>query len=396
MKILVVCQHYFPENFAINEITRKLVSFGHEVTVLTGQPNYGFDGIAKGYENVFYETIDGVEVYRVKICPRKTGRLSIIKNYLSFWAHSKKWVRKTKKSFDVVYSMSLSPIISVSAANLYSRKHKVPHLLHCVDLWPESTVVTKNIKYNGLLYRFLLAWSRRIYRNTSEIVIGSQSFKTYFDEVLKIKNKGLTFIPQPALVNGCNEEAIHYEKGTHIIYAGNLGSLQLLDLLLDAAQQLKDRGSYFFHVIGMGSMKDRFLKELKLKNLEDRVIYHGPMPSQKAAAYFVHADALWVSLKNEGIVGKTIPNKLIMYLAFGKPILGVVQGDSKDLLQKAGGAILCDQDSKDIAEKVARFSALSDEEKNMLGNRNKHYFDDNFESIRLIREIERHLLDLIK
>jgi len=396
MKILVVCQHYFPENFAINEITRKLVSFGHEVTVLTGQPNYGFDGIAKGYENVFFETIDGVEVHRVKIVPRKTGRVSIIKNYLSFWAHSKKWVRKTKKSFDVVYSMSLSPIISVSAANLYSRKHNVPHLLHCVDLWPESTVVTKNIKYNGILYRFLLSWSRRIYRNTSDIVIGSPSFKTYFDEVLKIKDKGLSFIPQPALVTGCKEEPIHYDKGTHIVYAGNLGSLQLLDLLLDTAQELKKRGSYIFHVIGMGSVKERFLQELKLKNLEDCVIYHGPMPSQKAAAYIVHADALWVSLKNEGIVGKTIPNKLIMYLAFGKPIIGVVQGDSKELLKKAGGAILCDEDSKDIAYKVAHFSALSYEEKQTLGRQNKHYFDENFDSMKLIREVERHLLDLIK
>ncbi len=396
MKILAVCQHYFPENFAINEITRQLVSFGHEVTVLTGQPNYGFDGIAKGYEHVFHESIEGVDVFRVKISPRKTGRLSIIKNYLSFWSHSKAWVRKTKKSFDVVYSMSLSPIISVSAANVYSRKHKVPHLLHCVDLWPESTVVTKNIKYNGLLYRFLLSWSRRIYRQTTEIVIGSPSFKTYFDEVLKIKDKGLTYIPQPALVNSCKEEPIMYEKGTHIVYAGNLGSLQLLDLLIDTAEQLKSQGSFFFHVIGMGSMKDHFVKELKLRTLEDRVFYHGPMPSQKAAAYFANADALWVSLKNEGIVGKTIPNKLIMYLAFGKPIVGVVQGDSKALLQETGGAILGNENSNDISDKIVRFSKLSFEEKKALGNQNKKYFDEHFQSTHLIRDIEHHLLDLIK
>lgn len=396
MKILVVCQHYFPENFAINEITRQLVCFGHEVTVLTGQPNYGFDGIAKGYENVFHEVIDGVNVHRVKIFPRRSGRLSIIKNYLSFWAHSKAWTRKTKQSFDVVYSMSLSPIISVSAGNLYSKKHKVPHLLHCVDLWPESTVVTKNIKYNGLLYRFLLSWSRRIYRHTTEILIGSPSFKNYFDDVLKIKEKGLTYVPQPALVNVCSEDPINYPEGTHIVYAGNLGSLQLLDLLVDTADKLKSHGLFYFHVIGMGSMKASFLQDIKQRKLEDRVIYHGPMPSQKAAGYFVNADALWVSLKNEGIVGKTIPNKLIMYLGFGKPIIGVVGGDSKTLLQETHGAILCNEDSSDISEQIARFALLSKKEKALIGSRNKKYFDDHFQSVQLIRAIEHHLLDLIK
>ncbi len=396
MKILVVCQHYFPENFAINEITRQLVSFGHKVTVLTGQPNYGFDGIAQGYENVFFETLEGVEVHRVKISPRRDGKMSIIKNYLSFWFRSKAWVRKTEKKFDVVYSMSLSPIISVSAANLYAKKHHVPHLLHCVDLWPESTVVTKNIKYNGVLYKFLLSWSRRIYRRTSEILIGSPSFQSYFDDVLEIKNKGLTFIPQPALVTTSQGENIHYGQGTHIVYAGNLGSLQLLDLLIDAADSLKSRGSFTFHIIGMGSKKEAFLKEINQRNLQENIIYHGPMSSQKAAQYFSNADALWVSLKNEGIVGQTIPNKLIMYLAFGKPIIGVVGGDSKVLLQETKGAILCNEDSADIVEKIVEFASFTNEEKQQLGKNNKHYFETHFQTERIIREIERHLLDLIK
>jgi len=292
--------------------------------------------------------------------------------------------------------MSLSPIISVSAANLYSRKHKIPHLLHCVDLWPESTVVTKNIKYNGLLYRFLLFWSRKIYRRTNEILIGSPSFRTYFDDVLKIKNKGLAFIPQPALVTSCTGDPINYGQGTHIVFAGNLGTLQLLNLLIETADFLKSNGSFTFHIIGMGSKKEDLLKEIDQRHLQESVIFHGPMSSQKAAQYFVNADALWVSLKNEGIVGKTIPNKLIMYLAFGKPIIGVVGGDSKALLQETQGAILCNEDSADIKEKIIQFASLTVEEKQQLGHNNKIYFDSHFQTDKIIHEIERHLLDLIK
>lgn len=396
MKILVVCQHYYPENFAINEITRQLVGFGHDVTVLTGQPNYGFDGIAPGYENRFFEQWEGVKVHRVKNAPRKNGRLSIVQNYLSFWANSKKWVRHTKENFEVVYSMSLSPIISVSAANLYAKTHKIKHLLHCVDLWPESTVVTKNIKYNGLLYRFLLHWSRKIYRRTDAILIGSPSFKTYFDQVLKINGKGFDFVPQPALVTEAKDEPISFSEGTHIVYAGNLGTLQLLDLLLDAAQRLKKEGNFFFHVIGMGSQKDLFLKKITEMGLSERVIYHGPMSSANAARYFIDADALWVSLKNEGIVGKTIPNKLIMYLAFGKPIIGVVGGDSRDLLKTSGGAVLCSEDAADITTKIVAFSKLSEQEKNLLGQNNKKMFGQRFQTSDIIRNIERHLFDLMK
>ncbi len=396
MKILVICQHYYPENFAINEITRQLVRFGHDVTVLTGLPNYGFDGIAKGYERNFHEKVDGVEILRVRNVPRKIGRFSIIFNYLSFWANSKKWVRRAPAGYDVVYSMSLSPIISVSAANLYAKKHHIKHLLHCVDLWPESTVVTKNIRFNGLLYRFLLSWSRKIYRQSDEILIGSPAFKSYFLEVLKIPNKRFDFIPQPALVTETKFPPINYSEGTHIVYAGNLGTLQLLDLLLETAEKLKNQGKFFFHIIGMGSQKDIFVSKIETKGLSEQVIFHGPMPSEQAARYFSNADALWVSLKDSGIVGKTIPNKLIMYLAFGKPIIGIVGGDSRALLEEGKGAILCQENATDIVQKLVDFSKLSSREKDNLGKRNKKLFEQNFKTEKIIRDIETHLLDLMK
>ena len=98
MKILVVCQFYYPENFVISKIAEKLVEKGHEVTVLTGKPNYGFDHILPEYKNVKSEIINGVNVERVDLIARRKSRFSIIQNYLSFWHNSKKWVRKCKKA----------------------------------------------------------------------------------------------------------------------------------------------------------------------------------------------------------------------------------------------------------------------------------------------------------
>ena len=84
MKILIVCQFYYPENFVITNIAEKLASFGHDVTVLTGKPNYGYGYILPAYKNVSSEVVNGVKVERVNIKPRKHSRISIINNYLSF------------------------------------------------------------------------------------------------------------------------------------------------------------------------------------------------------------------------------------------------------------------------------------------------------------------------
>ena len=82
------------------------------------------DNILPEYKNVKYEVINGVKVNRVNIVPRGKTRLSIVRNYLSFWRNSKRWVRKTKEQFDIVFSMSLSPVTILAAGNLYKKKHR--------------------------------------------------------------------------------------------------------------------------------------------------------------------------------------------------------------------------------------------------------------------------------
>lgn len=121
MKILVVCQLYYPENFVITNICEELVKIGHDVTVLTGKPNYGYNKILPEYVNIKYEEINGVKVHRVKLVARNKSRFSIIKNYLSFWKNSKSWIRKCKEKFDIVYSMSLSPVTILAAGDLYKK-----------------------------------------------------------------------------------------------------------------------------------------------------------------------------------------------------------------------------------------------------------------------------------
>lgn len=388
MKVLLICQYYYPENFTITNIAEQMVKDGLEVHVLTGKPNYGYGYILPAYKNINEEIINGVNVHRVNLCPRKKSRLSIIRNYLSFWRNSKKWVRRTKEEFDYVYSMSLSPVTICSAGNLYARKHHKKHIIHCCDLWPESVLVTKAVKEKSLTYKILYKWSKAIYAKSDKILISSPSFSDYFANVLHLPIKNVTFVPQCSLIEKSDISAFDYGQGTHILYCGNLGLIQLIPLIVDAMDLLRDRDIYF-HIIGMGPMTDYLINEIRERRLDDKIIYHGPIVAKLAAAYFKNADALYVSLRNEGTVGKTIPNKLMMSMAFARPIVGVIHGDGRDVLSESGGAFLAEENAESVKNALLAISNLSENEKARLGKLNKFYYDTHFSTETVTSLIEK-------
>ena len=394
MKILAICQYYYPENIVFTNVCEQLVKEGNDVTVLTGKPNYGYGQIIPEYKKVKYEEINGVKVHRVNLKARKKSRLSIINNYLSFWRSSKRWVRHCKEHFDIVYSMSLSPVTILSAGNLYKKKHHVKHVVHCVDLWPESVLVTHAVRKNSITYKILYKWSRDLYKNVDHVIFGSPSYGEYFEKVLKLEKK-TSFVALPSLVEKADVEPVKLDGKVNLLYCGNLGLIQLINLIPESMNLVKDK-DIKFHVIGMGPKTEELQSLIKQYKLEDIVIYHGPIPAKKAAAYFEAADILYVSLKGEGYVGKTIPNKLVMSMAFGKPIIGVLDGDGKMVLNESKGSFVAQPDKTSISVAIEKMASLSDEERKRLGKLNRAYFEDHFSLEKTGQSINEILLQEVK
>ena len=379
VKILVLTPHYYPESFSITSICESWAKQGHEVLVVTDKPNYGFDGIPKEYRHVKNEVVNGVRVHRCFLYPRKDSKMSIILNYLSFYVSSCVYMRSLKEEFDVVYSFSISPIIAVSGANKYKRKHHVHHVLHCLDLWPESVITTKAMKKRSLGYKILLHWSKAIYAKADEVLISSPSFEGYFKDVLQLKDTKTSYVPQPPFLVAAEGEDIVYPNKNNFVYAGNIGALQLVENLVEAFALLNEDEAHLI-LIGMGSKSEAVKALIKEKHLESRVSYLGPKPRKTTNRYYGNCDAIVVSLKDEGYVGKTIPSKLTSSLSCGKPILACIGGDGRKVLEECGGAVFSSSDSpEDIAKAIRAFLSLSEEEKAQLGKNNLSYYKTHFE-----------------
>lgn len=392
MKILVVTPHYYPEGFSVTAMCEAWAKDGNDVLVVTNKPNYGFGRILPEYRHVNDEVISGVRVHRCGCFPRKDSRLSIIANYLSFYWTAKHYLSHLKEDFDVVYSFSLSPVIAVSGANVYARKHRIRHVLHCLDLWPESVLATGAMSSRSLGYLILYRWSKKVYSKASEILVSSPSFKNYFEQVLKLPSDNIHFVPQPPfLAEKCGED-FEYPCKNPFIYAGNIGLLQLLEPLIEAFCDLPNKVEARLFIIGMGSRQKQIEALIKEKNRPDRVVYLGRKPRKETARYYANASAVIVSLSNKGHVGQTIPNKLNSSLFYGRPIFGIIQGDGKNVIEQAGGGVVSKgEDASSIKDALLGFIALPEEEKQRMGEANKKCFDENFSFSSCMKQVTAHL-----
>lgn len=398
MNVLVVSQYYYPEPFRINEICEELVRRGHRVTVLTANPNYPDGEIYGGYQNVdSMEEINGVTVYRCKCRPRHKGAVNLGLNYIDFVIQANQTIMKLDDNFDCVYVYQLSPVTSCLPAIRYKKKKKVPMFLYCLDVWPESLKGTALGSPIGLKVFGVI--SKYIYKSADKIAVTSPSFKRYLCRLCGIAEEAISFIPQHSGMVTCNniEPAVLKDvKKTNFVFMGNIGESQNIECLLQALSHIEDRCKIMFHIVGSGSRYE-ICKELAKKlKVEDAVTFYGRYPKSDMPKFYALADVCYVSLKDEGIVGSTIPGKVQEYMSAGKPILACMNGDTKNVLQDADcGICVPAEDDKQLADAIIMMTGNS-VNLALLGENSKRYYEKHFTIASHVDQLERLIGGLIR
>ena len=196
MKILIISKSYYPEKTIVSKIAEGLYKRGHNVTVLTAKPSFALGYILPGYQNISYELVNGVKVHRVDVKSRRNTRYSLLRNDFYFYKNSRKWVKKTKEKFDVVYTYGYPPVSNLSAGNLYKKLHKTPHIAHAVEFSPDDAITRSYTFKHSPNYICLYLYARHAYKKVDELIISSPIYEEYVRKVLRLKKLNTTFIPR--------------------------------------------------------------------------------------------------------------------------------------------------------------------------------------------------------
>ena len=394
MRILVISQYFFPENFRINDLCLGLKDNGHEVTVLTGRPNYPSGKFYEGYTflNKRLESYHGIKVYRSHLIPRGSASgFRLFLNYISFVIFAPLRILSINGNFDRVFVYAPSPITVGFVGIFASIYFRAKPFLWVHDLWPESVKDAGGIN-NKIILSLINFMTKSIYYFYDNILVQSPSFKNYLVDQ-GVKSEKIIYYPYYAesfynVVDKNEKIENMFPKGLNIVFAGNIGVAQSFDTIIEAVKiALNDVKSLNIIVLGEGRDKERILKKIKKNNLNN-FYFMGSFPPESMPEYFASADALLVSLKKSKIFSSTIPGKLQSYLACGKPIIASLDGIGAKIVSDASCGFSSDaEDFQGLAQSIIAFSKLKDVDRLKLGENGRKYYENEFERKKLLSKL---------
>ena len=397
MKILIVSQYFWPENFRINDLTQELVQRGHSVTVLTGIPNYPSGTVLKEYLKTpkAYEQFSGSRVWRVPMLPRGRGAVSLFFNYLSFVIGAclyGPWLLRGQQ-VDVIFVFEPSPVTVGLPAILFGRMKRAPVVFWALDLWPE-TLAAIGVVRSPMVLGWVGHLVRLIYERCTLVLGQSRGFlpkiAKYCSDAKKIR-----YFPSWAeeIFNKADlvraPEVPVQQDVFNVLFAGNIGEAQDLPAVLNAAESLRHNNAIRWLIVGDGRRSEWVNEEVARRGLQRNVILLGRFPVERMPSFYAHADALLVSLKKDPVFSLTIPGKVQSYLMAGLPILGMLDGEGAQVIKDANAGLVCAAgNSGGLASTVLEMFTMSVDQRKQLGVKGRDFAQKEFGRGLLIDQLE--------
>lgn len=401
MRILVVSQYFWPENFRVNDLVAELVRRGHEVTVLTGEPNYPGGVIFPEFKAApnAYDRYEGADVIRVGLLPRGQGGLRLVLNYLSFVVSASilgTW-RLRGRPFDSIFVFEPSPITVGIPAIVLKWTKRAPIAFWVLDLWPQSLEAVGAVRSKFVL-SLVDRLVRFIYWQCDAILAQSRSFIDAIGRQTDDESR-IVYFPSWAEETSLDSSPLAPEVPErpdlfNIVFTGNVGEAQDFGSVLEAAEELRSEPVRWI-IVGDGRKSAWLAEEVQRRRLNDQVIMPGRFDLDRMPSFFRHADALLVTLRDEPIFALTIPGKVQTYLAAGIPILAMLNGEGARVVSDAGAGLSAPAgDSAGLVAAISSMMAMNDDEKHAMGQRGPACLRRDFDRNMLIGQLEKLLKHL--
>jgi oligosaccharide repeat unit polymerase len=387
MRLLIVSQYFHPESFRINTLCQDLAERGHSVTVLTGQPNYPSGKIAPGYRAWSFqrEQFGNVEVVRMPLYPRKRGSaIHLVLNYLSFVASGilfGPWLLRGKR-VDSIFVYAISPLLQALPAIVLKWIKGAKLVVWVQDLWPEAMEATGFVKNRWVLSATSMV-VRFIYRCSDSVLVQSDGF---VEPVARLCARDkIAVFPNSAeavfLRDGLSTPSPipQLGEGFSAVFAGNLGTVQALPTILDAAEKLRAYPEIRIFLVGTGTLADELRENIARRELHN-VVMSGHFPIEQMPAILSRASVLLVTLKDVALGRFTVPSKIQAYLATGRPIIAALNGEGARIVKAAGAGLSCPSENATmLAECILAVYQMTSDEREALGRSGRAFFEMHYE-----------------
>lgn len=389
MRILIVTQYFWPEAFRVNDLALGLKSLGHEVEVLTGMPNYPRGSLFPGYGwlRPATDSFEGIRVVRVPLVTRGRSKgLRLMMNYLTFAATAcLLGPLRCRRRYDAVLIYEPSPVTVGLPGLLMAAINNAPALLWVQDLWPD-TLEAMGFRPAGLVARCAGWLSDFIHRRCDRVMVQSRAFMPRLEargvapsRIAYLPNWAESFYRPPSPQENVADPMPHL-GGFRVVFAGNIGSAQSFETIVDAALRLRQITDLHWVVLGDGNMREWLAAEIAKHDLGTQFHLLGQRPPEDMPAYFAHADALLVTLRADPVFSLTIPSKIQSYLACAKPVVASLDGEGAAVMRESGAGVVCGaEDGAALAEAVLAVYRMSPQQRADCGARGRKYYEDNFE-----------------
>ncbi len=371
------------------------VKRGYKVTVVTGIPNYPEGKFYPGYgwfKNT-KETVNGVEIHRIPLIARGNGKLGLIMNYFSFPFFGFWWSLFTRIKADEVFMFETSPMNQCKVGVRYARKHKIPCYLYVQDLWPENVEMITGI-HSPIVVKPIERMVRKIYKGCTHIWGTSPSFvdgiRKYVDD--KEKDK-VSFWPQYAEEFYQPLPKVEH-KGFNVIFTGNIGQAQGLEILPFAAKIIREQGikNIRFTIVGDGRARKSFEESITKNGVWDMFEFAGRVQPKEVPGLLAKGDAAFISFADDELFAKTIPAKLQSYMACAMPIIASAKGETARIIKEANcGMCSSIGDAEELAFSIITMSKMAQERIEEMGQNALSYNKSHFYKKTLMDEMDKYL-----
>ena len=401
-KILVVTQHFWPENFRINDIVEGFLQDGIAVDVLCGLPNYPKGEWFPGYSAAgpFEEEWHGARLYRCKEVPRRGNTsVNIFLNYISWPRYAAHALHRLPGGYDAVFCFNTSPVLMCWPAIRYAKKHHIPFTNYVLDIWPENLYSVLNVK-NKALRAIAQGVSDALYKKADRLIAMSEPLQQRLCQRTGMPPQKIAVIPQYCedfYAVPQPDAALQAQFGGrfNLVFTGTFTPAQSLETVITAVQDARSRGADMLHLLLVGDGMSRAALEAKVKDLhaEDAVTFYGSVPATDIPKFTALADALIVCLSDSPDLGLTVPAKVASYMAAGKPVLASMDGAGNAAVAAAGGLSSPACDAAALADNLLALTRMDAAQHAAMGQSAKEYYLAHYRRSELLRKLEHFILE---